>query len=284
MSSELQYQYSILRYEHDVRTEEFLNVGVFFWVPEDGWCDFLFMEKPNRVLAAFPNAEKNELISVLKEIRSRICGIDISSKTGVLSIAHEALPHDDSSLKWSAPRSGHATNPKAALERVYGSFVTRYQSAKEKHARSDWNVWNDFSKKLKLYNILDYFQRGSIKTPLKSYRFDHVWHSTIPRIITTISLDAGSEKEIADKTTNWVGQISCLSKSNDNFKLHIVLGKPSKKSLDPLYKTAAGMLKEGVDTERMNIFNEQDSPLLAEKLAKEIHAQNPVSDMRNTSL
>jgi hypothetical protein len=71
MSSELQYQYSILRYEHDVRTEEFLNVGVFFWVPEDGWCDFLFTEKPNRVLAAFPNAEKNELISVLKEIRSR---------------------------------------------------------------------------------------------------------------------------------------------------------------------------------------------------------------------
>jgi hypothetical protein len=44
------------------------------------------------------------------------------------------------------------------------------------------------------------------------------------------------------------------------------------------------MLKEGVDTERMNIFNEQDSPLLAEKLAKEIHAQNPVSDTYNTFL
>ena len=283
MISKLQYQYSILRYKHDVRTEEFLNVGVFFWVPEDSWCDFLFTEKPNRVLAAFPNVEKDELISVLKEIRSRICSINTSSKTGVLSIAHEALPPDDSSLKWSAPRSGRAINTKAALERVYSSFVTRYQPAKEKHVRSDWNVWHDFSKNLKLYNILGYFRRGSIKTPMKSYRFDHVWHSSvIPQVIATISLDAGSEKEMADKTVNWVGQIGCLSKSNDNFKLHIVLGKPSKKSLDPLYKTATGMLKEEVDAERMDIFNEQDSPILAEKLAKEIHAQNPVSDTRNT--
>jgi hypothetical protein len=52
MKTEIEYMYALLRYEHDIRTEEFLNVGVLFWAPEQRKLRFKYTESTS---ASFRN-------------------------------------------------------------------------------------------------------------------------------------------------------------------------------------------------------------------------------------
>jgi hypothetical protein len=274
MKSELSYRYTILRYEHDVRTEEFLNVGVLFWVPEKHSVEFLHTDKGSRLTGTFPNIPANELIKSLRELRSKLAGLDVSHRNSddILAIAHRALPADDSSLKWSAPRAGYAANPKAALELVFNRMVTQYEHKRERHVRSDQDLWNDLAHHLRPHHVLKHLRRTTIQTPIRKYRFDHAWQNGFPHIIEPVSLDAKTRDTVADKTTHLVGQMMDLARSQENFMLHVVLGKPTARNLQGEYASALELLTRGADNARMQLVQQDEVPSFANRIATEIKA------------
>ncbi len=50
MKSQTPYRYSILRYMYDVRTQEFLNVGILFHAPQEAFLRFRGIEKTGQAL------------------------------------------------------------------------------------------------------------------------------------------------------------------------------------------------------------------------------------------
>ena len=273
MKTELSYRYTVLRYEHDVRTEEFLNVGVLFWVPEKSKLDFLFADRAKRLTAAFPGVEADQLARSLKELKSKVQSLEPASSDDVLSIAHRVLPSDDSSFKWSTTRAGHAENPQAALERAFHCMVTRYEQKREKHVISDKDLWHEVKERLRPHNVLHLFHPATIKSPIREYHFDHSWRNGRPHILVPVSLDAETRESVADKTTKWVGQIMDLSRSRDDFRLNLVLGEPAAAALHAEYRSAIELLESGRDDSRMRIIPHAEVSRFAKSLAEEIQAQ-----------
>lgn len=272
MKPELSYRYTVLRYEHDVRTEEFLNVGVLFWVPEKRSLEFLHTDRGSRLTGAFPNISADELIKSLRELRSKLTSLNLSQENSddILAIAHRALPADDSSLKWSAQSAGYAANPKAALELVFSRMVTQYEHKRERHVRSDQDLWNDLAQHLRPHHVLGHLRRTTIQTPIRKYRFDHAWQNGFPHIVEPVSLDAETRETVADKTTHLVGQMMDLARSKENFMLHVVLGKPTAKNLQAEYSSAIELLDRGADKSRMQLIQQDEVPNFANRVAAEI--------------
>jgi hypothetical protein len=59
------YEFQILRYYHDVVTNEFLNVGIVFFVPEENYISSKTIENSNRISAIFHGVDSR---FVLKSI------------------------------------------------------------------------------------------------------------------------------------------------------------------------------------------------------------------------
>jgi Protein of unknown function (DUF3037) len=270
---ELSYRYTVLRYEHDVRTEEFLNVGVLFWVPEQSRLFFLCAEKAKRLASAFPGIEADQLTRSLKALKSRFESLEPKSGDDVLSIAQRVVPSDDSSLQWSTPRAGFAENPKAALERVFHCMVTKYDQKREKHVRSDQDLWHEFERRLRAHNVLHVLHPTTIRSPIREYHFNHSWRNGRPHILVPVSLDAETRESVADKATKWVGQIMDLSRSSDSFKLNLVLGEPTAPDFGSEYRSAIELLESGRDKSRMQIIPQAKIDQFAETVAEEIRAQ-----------
>jgi hypothetical protein len=283
MKAEFSYRYTVLRYEHDVRTEEFLNVGVLFWVPEKCWLEFLFTDKTSRLTAAFPGAQADELIRSLKELRSKLAGLSLSQTNNddVLDIAHRALPADDSSLKWSTPRAGYAANPKAALELAFNRMVMQYEHKRGKNVRSDQDLWNDLAQHLRPHSVLGHFHRAAIQTPIRKYRFDHAWQNGCPHIVEPVSLDGETKEFVADKATRLVGQMMDLARSEEDFMLHVVLGKPLATNLQAEYASATELLDRGADKSRMQLIRQEEVPSFANRVANEIKTHFGATEDKN---
>jgi hypothetical protein len=62
MKTEREYRYAVLRYEHDIRIEEFLNLGLLFWVLDDKKLKFKYTENKSRLSGAFPDSNPSEIL------------------------------------------------------------------------------------------------------------------------------------------------------------------------------------------------------------------------------
>jgi hypothetical protein len=63
---------------------------------------------------------------------------------------------------------------------------------------------------------------------MRKYEFEHSWKNNPRHIIAPISLDAEKPEFIADKATEWMGRILDLNRSDDEFTLALVLGRPQR--------------------------------------------------------
>lgn len=270
MKPELAYRYIVLRYQHDVRTEEFLNVAVLFWAPDRTRLEFVFSERAKRLTAAFPGVETDRLCRSLRELKSRFEKLHLEASDDIQSIARKALPCDDSSLRWSTPRAGHSTNLDGALEHAFHSMVTLYEARPQKHVRSDADIWKEIENYLRPHNVLYRFHPASIKSPIREYRFNHSWMNGRPHVLAPISLDGEDRDAVADKTTKWVGQIVDLTRSREDFRLDLVIGEPIAPEFRSEYRSAIDLLDSGLDKGRMHIVPREEVPAFTKKLVSEI--------------
>jgi hypothetical protein len=272
MKPEFAYRYTVLRYEHDVRTQEFLNVGLLFWIPNKYRLVFRHTDKKSRLTAAFPDAEADELIDSLRQLANRITDIEPSQMKSddLLAFAHLALPSDDGSLKWSAPSAGCTDNPQAALGDVFDRLVARYERRRERRVRTNNDLWHVFANHLRPYDVLQHFHQAVIKTPMRRYEFDHSWQNHCPHIVAPVSLDGGTKEAVADKATQWAGQIMDLDRSREDFKLNLVLGEPAQSAFHLAYESAVELLARDASSDRIRVVQETEMPLFAEELAEEM--------------
>jgi hypothetical protein len=157
MRNQYSYTYSVLRYIHDVRCGEFVNVGVALYSSEARYLSAICRTTYGRLSKVFPDVNAEHFKSLMRYIQGqfeergeRLAGELLhTSASTVLEIAQSVLPSDDSSLQWSPVGSGRTDNPSQALEKLFNRMVMRYEEKSELPDRLDEDVWRHYSHRLR---------------------------------------------------------------------------------------------------------------------------------------
>lgn len=176
------YTYTILRYVHDARTGEMLNVGIILHVAPERRLLARLRSGFGRVKAAFPDLDGEAFKHALRAVERGIRAVEeemdatrlLSGDGDAVSHARRALPADDSSLQWSTLGSGLTDNPVATLDRLFERLVRRYDERIVRR-RGDEEVWRPVREKLAERNVVVPFEEKVVTSDLDSITFKHAW-------------------------------------------------------------------------------------------------------------
>jgi len=270
------YEFSILRYVHDTLTGEFVNVGVVIYCEKEKWISAQCRNTYARVSAIFPNLNSSHFRKMMKFVQSEFCRTNQSLSTelqfseikSLQTLLHKVLPRDDSSLQWSPVAAGLSTDLQSELSSLFERYVSHYDATSVRDRRTEQDIWKDFKKTLESFNLSEEFQPKRISVKDDEIEFQHSWKNGIWHCIEPISFDLSDVDYFKDKAHRWLGQLSSIQDSTDEFKVYLLVSPPADHELQPAFNKALSILsKIPVASE---IFLEQEAPKLAAEIQKKM--------------
>lgn len=282
MTDQRPYSYAVLRYVHDPLAAEFVNVGVIVFVPgrvsQAAYLRAETRKTIGRMRDMFPDLDRTSFLSAMRAIDR---GLSRLSKTvmqqgllptegDALSIAHQALPKNDTSLQWSPVGSGLCKNPDSIFERLYERYVSKYDQ-RQARRRSDDEVWRPVRAKLEERRISIDLQPKVIRSGDDQVEFQHAWKNGAWHVYEPLSLDLADADGIAQKAHRWLGQLTSIAiDATERFQPHFIVGAPTNPQLEPAYQRALRILQKApIDVE---IFEESQVDLLVDRIEDEMKA------------
>lgn len=279
MSNKTAYTYTVLRYVHDIATGEFLNVGVALLAPERHYVSALCKTTYGRLREVFPSLDGESFRAAMRHVTQEFERFQKElaeelplkqTSNGIMGYAHAVLGADDSSLQWSPMGSGLSNEPWLTLEQLYERFVMANEPRSPTHRRHDEDVWKRFSLELQQRQVLRHFAKKTIAVDDDQIEFKHAWKNGVWHCLAPVSFDLASADSIREKAHKWLGQLTSVSKSSEDFKLYFLVGEPSLAELRPAFESAISIL--GKSTVEQEVVPESEAGALSERLAAEVHA------------
>lgn len=278
MSEKHAYSYTVLRYVHDVMTEEFVNIGLVLHAPSAGFLMLKTRKKIGRIKDVFPTLDRaaftaamrsldRSFESVTKEFKKRPL---FRSDADAASIARKALPIDDSSLQWSPVGTGLTNDAATTFDRLYARMVSRYDEHSE-HRKSDEEIWRPVRQKLEERRLATHLQEKAIQGGLDEITFKHAWKNGLWHVYEPVSLDLADSEGIKEKARRLLGHLAAVSDGlAEPFKPHFIIGAPSNVDLKPAYEKAIAILRRAPFNPE--IFEESQVDELVSQIEDEIRA------------
>jgi hypothetical protein len=248
------YTFAVLRYVHDIVGGEFVNVGIVLFAPESRYLGIACTTTYGRISKFFGDIEGDHLIRLLRHVEA---GIDeISSRIRdqlpfdnlttriVTDWISSVLPSDDSSLQFSAAAGGLTGDPQAALEDLYKRYVEQYSQKILRSSRLDEEIWPIFRKSLAEKNVLAHLKPKKIVAKDYEHEFPYSWQNGVWNTCEAVSFDLEKPDNIVEKANRWVGRAVSLADSSEEFKLYLLLGKPSSEKLLESFYRAKNILNK----------------------------------------
>jgi hypothetical protein len=283
-SGRTSYDYSILRYVHDIATGEFVNVGVVVYSSNANFFDYNLRRSFGRISDLFPDIRAHAMKSLLRVVAKGLESIKMS--TGLVLDLHEraesfgqilnsVLPKDDSALVWASNGTGVSNNLERVLLRLFDRYVAKYDRPRQKHGRTDEDIVRSVKRKLEDRHLLGFFEEKTIQGKSDDVKFDFAWKNGVWHCIEPVSFDLNAAENIREKAHKCAGEIIGISDSPEKFKVYLILGKPDRPELKDAFERARGIL-DNVSSAEIYAEDEQDS--LFDKLSKNISTH---SHLRN---
>lgn len=279
MKTRKAYTYSILRYAHDPSSGEFINIGVAVFSEEQRFFNIKIRQTLGRISETFPDVRSKSLRGLFKAIQNRFdklakaynSPLSFDEKHNSLeNLIYSVLPKDDSSLVWSQISSGVSDDPSKVLDNLYQRYVSKYDSKKLDVRKTDSDLVKDFRKELQDRSILKFFDEKVISTDDDQVKFPFAWKNGIWHCIEPISFDLSAPEYIREKAHRYLGQMTSANSSKEEFKVYLLLSKPSNAALTTAFEKALGILKKmPMNSE---VYLENDKDVLLQKLSEQIHA------------
>ena len=247
------YTYTILRYVHDARAGEMLNVGVVLHIAADHRLLVKTRDTFGRMKRAFPDLDGDAFRSAMRSVERavRLVADDLAATTllnekgDAASFARKAMAADDSALQWSPVGSGLTDNPEATLARLFDRLVLANDDRTAPRRRVDEEVWRPVRDKLAERNIHVPFEEKVVAGALDTITFQHAWKNGSWHVYQPVSLDLADNDGIMDKTRRWLGHLAAVGDGvQDPLKLHFILGAPQDPALDKTYRKAVALLRK----------------------------------------
>ncbi|QOD84837.1 DUF3037 domain-containing protein [Chromobacterium haemolyticum] len=278
MKKRTQYSYSVLRYVHDIKTGEFVNVGVVVYAPEDRFIKALFRSSFSRVTGLFPSVYASNLRKLVSQVKYRFdeisdqtgCGLAFSQQEKLEEILRQVVIDDDSSLKWSDISYGISSNIESMPFNLFNSLVVKYDTKTHHQGKSDDDIWRCIKRDLKSRKIEDYFREKTVKShgDDDGLLFKHAWKNGKWHFLEPISFDLSAKESIRDKAYKHFGQYVSVADAKEKFKIYLLVGKPSNDQLNEAFDSAVSLLKK-LPIENEVIFDDQFGKL-AQVLADQV--------------
>lgn len=279
------YDFSILKYVHDRITGEFINIGAVVYCKEDKFLKLKCKSRTTRISAAFPDLDRNHLKSVLKHISNRFNeinnrikdGLDFEGDTPLSSFIAETLKKDDSALQWGKISSGLSPAPSSELDKIFERYVSFHDAPEARARRTEQDIWRDFERHLKDFIPAETFSSKKISVLDDELEFKHAWKNGIWHCVEPISFDLSDSDNMKDKAHRWLGQMTSIQNSNEEFKLYLIVSKPTEQKLAGAFNQALSILRKIPSSKQ--IFLEDEVGELAlemkSKFDRHIHDQAP---------
>ncbi len=279
------FTYTILRYVHDIATGEFVNTGVALYAPEAKYISALCTRRYGRLSKMFLDVNGDQLRSVMGYIQARFeeygdkfnreLALAAQPKS-IMEIAGGILPRDDSSLQWSEPNGGVTEDPAATLEQLYLRLVEKYDQRSQRPSREDEDVWKVFRKELESKQVLARMQTKRIVGKDYDYEFEHAWRNGVWNLYQPVSMDLLDAESILDKANRWLGRVTNLKDSEDDFRLWMLIGEPCLEKLRPAFAKAQNILNKM--PVKKKFVSEREAGHFSRELADEIARHQVESD------
>lgn len=246
------YTYTILRYVHDPRAGEALNVGVVLHVAAERKLLARVRSTFGRVKAAFPDLDGEAFKQALREVERGIERVAREiEKGGLLAAAGDAaafarrgMPEDDSALQWSPVGSGLTADAQATLERLYDRFVQRHDD-RVRRRRDDEDIWRPVRERLDARGVSVPFEEKTFAGEVDAITFRHAWKNGQWHAYEGVSLDLASQDSIMEKARRWVGHLTTVKDGlAEPLKLHLIIGAPQEQGLGEAYRKALTMMRK----------------------------------------
>lgn len=265
-----QFAFSILRYTHDIVTQEFVNIGVVIFSPKDRYLKSICIEKYGRISRMFEKIDRSNLKKITSHIQDGInllgegfdqsTDLEMSDFVGLLS---KILPIDDSAIRFAEPNYGMTISLEEELDSLFERYVNKYVEARDKTRKDDSKVWRVFRDAISNKDLLKQMKAHKVSTSEIEYNFKHAvkngkWHVCEP-----ISFDLTDDLAITKKATDWRGLAATLSEGTEEFKLNLLIGKPEDENLKEAYDKAKMILNK---IGGASIFEEEEAPIFAKSI------------------
>lgn len=280
MTAQRPYTYTVLRYIHDPRAGEMLNVGVVVHVPADHQLLVKTRATFGRVKDAFPDLDGDAFKMAMRSVERAIGSVakDLAA-TALLSgdldaamLARRALPEDDSALQWSSVGSGVTSDAPATLERLFERLV-RHNDDRTSRRRVDEEIWRPIRERLAERHVHVPFEPKVVEGALDSITFKHAWKNGQWHVYEPVSLDLADRDGIMDKTRRWLGHLAAVrDASADPLKLHFILGAPQDPTLRPAYDRAVALFRKA--DLNPEVIEEGDIDTLVDRIEDEVRAHD----------
>jgi hypothetical protein len=275
------YTYTVLRYVHDTGTGEFANVGVVLTSPTAGYADAILRPTYGRLSKMFPGLDGDHFRRVIRHLQSRFDELsarireemDLGDRPATaLDLAHRVIAPDDSSFQWSPMGGGLAEDLTATMESIYRRMVELYDEKAKTDSRTDEDVWKSFRKGFEEKRILSRLRPKVISVADDEITFDHAWKNHQWHCIETVSFDLMEARSIKNKAHNWLGRITSVKDTSEDFRVYFLVGEPQLESSRRAFEQALNVLhKIPVGHE---IIRENEAEHFAAEMAEKIAAHD----------
>ena len=245
MNAKFKFQYSILRYRHDLITGEFINVGLVLFSSEARYFKAKMLNRYKRVTATFPRADGEFLKSYLDHLQFEFDVISEGIQNEQLNLFADSklpealggllskvLPHDDSSVYFEKPQFGLVEDLEKFFYDLYDRMVLHYMVDLDRDTRNDEDIWDLYRKPLLKTSVLSRLQRHIVRLSVDEYKFDHAWKNGKWKVLQPVSFDLKIPTNIRKKAREWVGATFVLKEEKNLGHLYFLLGAPSLNNPD----------------------------------------------------
>ncbi|MHC8321241.1 DUF3037 domain-containing protein [Pseudomonas sp. GB2N2] len=279
------YDFSILKYVHDRITGEFINIGAVIYCKEDKLLKLKCKSRTTRISAIFPDLDRTHLKSVLKHISNRFNeinnrikeGLDFEGDTPLSSFIAETLKKDDSALQWSNVSSGLSLAPSLELDKIFERYVSFHDAPEARERRTEQDIWRDFEKHLKSFVPTETFSPKKISVLDDELEFKHAWKNGIWHCVEPVSFDLSDADNMKDKAHRWLGQMTSIQNSSEEFKLYLIVSKPTEQKLAGAFTQALSILRKIPTNKKIFLEDEVEELALEMKSKFDSHIQSQVS-------
>lgn len=259
------YQFVLLRYIHDVSTEEFANIGVVMWVPSDEKFFFRITEHHSRLSNFYANFNKNDYKHLLHDLKSKLkwavnTHFSHQENKNINEIIHQIVRAESGCFQWSEVMGGLVEKPEERIEKLFADIITLHEQNKGRVRREEKDIIKNFSRKLQQRHLLEKVKLGaSIFSPNQqfSYDFTYGWQNGKPQFAEPISLDYVNKKGLENKTSEFIGDMYSLK--DVDFQVTGIVAPPQNRELMKDFKTALNRLREAPKVREIITEDEIDS-------------------------
>ena len=278
-----------IRYVHDVRTGEFLNIGVVLMSPGHDFLGARFINSWARITATFPDAEPVHLRRVARAIEHACERWMVATRTQLAfmrvdnldAFLRSVIGFDDASITFSTTISGITADPVVTLNELFFTFAGRHAEQEARRARDEEEVWRNFVSLLPEPNVVMHLAPKQLAVKHYSYTFEHTWVNGQVNAAQPVSFDMLDAQRIREKATQWTGRLRIVRPSDFDLRVFFIIAMPNEgasKQIRSAAFDAMAILEDNLAGE-VSLYSEDREHELATKITHDIreHQKNASS-------